>query len=49
MPKEDEVSVYSERMYRFYVRQGIAEGIAWRYVSDIPLYLDQYNRAEPTL
>ncbi|CAH0034985.1 unnamed protein product [Clonostachys rhizophaga] len=43
----DMLASNQERIYRLYVRHGIAEGIAWRYISDIRSYLDQRKGAEP--
>ena len=44
----DMLASNQERMYRFYIRHGIPEGVAWRYVCDIRSFLKQRERATST-
>lgn len=43
----DMLASNQERMYRFYKRHGVPEGIAWRYVCDIRSFSER-RRANTT-
>lgn len=44
----DMLASNQERMYQFYKKHGIPEGVAWRYVCDIKSFLKQHERAKST-
>ncbi|KAH8652835.1 hypothetical protein BGZ61DRAFT_468434 [Ilyonectria robusta] len=44
----DMLASNQERMYRFYKKHGIPEGVVWRYVCDVRSWVKQRERAKST-